>query len=44
VSRDVTFEEEVYFRRSRGSHMEIDSEIQEERVSSPLALQQFKGI
>jgi hypothetical protein len=27
VSRDVTFEEEVAFRRSRGSHMEIDSVI-----------------
>jgi hypothetical protein len=26
VSRDVTFEEEVVFRRYRGSHMEIDSE------------------
>jgi hypothetical protein len=26
VSRGVTFEEEVAFRRSRGSHMEIDSE------------------
>jgi hypothetical protein len=24
VSRDVTFEEEVSFKRSRGSHMEID--------------------
>jgi hypothetical protein len=35
VSRDVTFEEEVAFRRSRGSHMEIDSERQEEMVSSP---------
>jgi transposase InsO family protein len=35
VSRDVSFEEEVAFRRSRGSHMEIDSERQEEMVSSP---------
>jgi hypothetical protein len=35
VSRDVTFEEEVAFRRSRGSHMEIDSERQEEMVPSP---------
>jgi hypothetical protein len=26
VSRDVTFDEEVAFRRSRESHMEIDSE------------------
>jgi hypothetical protein len=34
VSRDVTFEE-VSFRRSRGSHMEIDSERQEEMVPSP---------
>jgi hypothetical protein len=24
VSRDVTFEEEVSFKKSRGSHMEID--------------------
>jgi hypothetical protein len=29
VSRDVTFDEEVTFRRSRESHMEIDSEEQE---------------
>jgi hypothetical protein len=35
VRRDVTFEEEVAFRRSRGSHMEIDSERQEEMVPSP---------
>jgi hypothetical protein len=35
VNKDVTFEEEVAFRRSRGSHMEIDSERQEEMVSSP---------
>jgi hypothetical protein len=35
VSRDVTFEEEVAFRRSRGSHMEIDSERQEKMVRSP---------
>jgi hypothetical protein len=34
VSRDVSFEE-VAFRRSRGSHMEIDSEKQEKMVSSP---------
>jgi hypothetical protein len=26
VSRDVTFEEEVPFKRYRGSHMKIDSE------------------
>jgi hypothetical protein len=35
VSRDVSFEEEVAFRRSRGSHMQIDSKRQEEMVSSP---------
>jgi hypothetical protein len=35
VSRDVTFEEEVAFKRSRGSHMEIDSERLEEMVPSP---------
>jgi hypothetical protein len=35
VSRDVSFEEEVALRRSRGSHMEIDSEKHEEMVSSP---------
>jgi hypothetical protein len=35
VRRYVTFEEEVSFRRSRGSHMEIDSERQEEMVPSP---------
>jgi hypothetical protein len=35
VSRDVTFEEEVAFRRSKGSHMEIDSERHEEMVPSP---------
>jgi hypothetical protein len=35
VSGDVSFEEEVSFRRSRGSHMEIDSERHEEMVSSP---------
>jgi hypothetical protein len=35
VRRDVTFEEEVSFRRSRGSYMEIDSERQEEMVPSP---------
>jgi hypothetical protein len=35
VSRDVTFEEEVSFRRSRGSHMDIDSERHEEMVPSP---------
>jgi hypothetical protein len=34
VSRDVIFEEEVDFRRSRVSHMEIDSERQEEMVPS----------
>jgi hypothetical protein len=35
VSKDVAFEEEVAFRRSRGSHMEIDSERQEEIVPFP---------
>ena len=35
VSRDVTFEEEVAFMRSRGSHMDIDSEKEEEMVHSP---------
>jgi hypothetical protein len=34
VSKHVSFEEEVDFRRSRGSHMETDSERQEEMVSS----------
>ena len=35
MSRDVTFEEEVSFRRTRGSHMDINSERQEEMVPSP---------
>jgi hypothetical protein len=35
VSKDVTFKEEVAFRRSRGYHMEIDSKRQEEMVPSP---------
>jgi hypothetical protein len=35
VSRDVTFEEEIAFRRSRESQMEIDSEKNEETVPSP---------
>jgi hypothetical protein len=35
VSRDVTFEEEVEVGRSRGSHMDIDSERREEMVPSP---------
>jgi hypothetical protein len=43
VSRDVTFEEEVTFRRSRGSHMDIDSERKEDMVISPLTLQKFRG-
>jgi hypothetical protein len=34
VSMDVSFEEEVAFRRSRGSHIDIDGERQEEMVSS----------
>jgi hypothetical protein len=35
VSRDVIFEEDVSFKRYRGSHMEIDSERQKEKVPSP---------
>ena len=35
VRRDVTFEEELAFRRSRESQMEIDSEKNEETVPSP---------
>jgi uncharacterized membrane protein YvbJ len=35
VSRDVTFEEEIAFRRSKESHMEIDSEKKKETVPSP---------
>jgi hypothetical protein len=35
VSRDVTFKEEVAIKRSRGSHMEIDSEKHEEMVHYP---------
>jgi hypothetical protein len=35
VSRDVTFEEEIAFRRSKESQMEIDSEKKEETVPSP---------
>jgi hypothetical protein len=35
VSRDVTFEEEVAFMRSRGSHMDIDSDKEEEMAHSP---------
>jgi hypothetical protein len=35
VSRDVTFEEEIAFRRSRESWMEIDSEKKEETIPSP---------
>jgi hypothetical protein len=34
VSRDVTFEEEISFRRSRESQMEIDSEKKEETIPS----------
>jgi hypothetical protein len=34
VSRDVTFEEEISFRRSRESHMEIESE-KDETTPSP---------
>jgi hypothetical protein len=35
VSRDISFEKEVAFKRSRRSNMQIDSERQEEMVSSP---------
>jgi hypothetical protein len=35
VRRDVTFEEEVSFSKYRGSHMEIDSEIQGDIFPSP---------
>jgi hypothetical protein len=35
VSGDITFEEEVSIRKSRGSHMEIDSERHEKMVPSP---------
>jgi hypothetical protein len=35
VRKDVTFEEEVAFKRSRGYHMEIDSERHEEMASYP---------
>jgi hypothetical protein len=35
VSKDVTFEEEVAFMRSRGSHMDIDSDKQDKMVPSP---------
>jgi hypothetical protein len=34
MSRDVYFKEEVASRISRGSHMEIDSERQEDMVST----------
>jgi hypothetical protein len=35
VSQDVSFKEEVAFRKSRRSHIKIDSEREEEMVSSP---------
>jgi hypothetical protein len=35
VSRDITFEEEIAFQRSRESHMEIVSEKKEETIPSP---------
>jgi transposase InsO family protein len=35
VNRDVTFEEEIAFRRSRESYMDIDSEKKEEIIPSP---------
>jgi hypothetical protein len=44
VSRDVTFEEEIAFRRSRESHMEIDSEKKEETIPSPPSFVQREKI
>jgi hypothetical protein len=44
VSRDVTFEEEIAFRRSRESHMEIDSEKKEETVPSPPSIVQRETV
>jgi hypothetical protein len=35
VNRDVSFEEEVSFRKSRRSHIETGNEREEEMVSSP---------
>jgi hypothetical protein len=35
VSRDVTFEEEITFKLSIESHMEIDNEKKEETIPSP---------
>jgi hypothetical protein len=35
VRRDASFEEEVAFMRSRGYHLDIDSEKQEEVVPCP---------
>jgi hypothetical protein len=35
VSRDIYFEEEVAFRKSRRSHIETNNEREEEMVSSP---------
>jgi len=35
MCRDVSFEKEVAFSKSRGSHMQIHNETQEEMVSSP---------
>jgi hypothetical protein len=35
VNTNVTFEEEISFRRSRGSQMDIDSEKKEETIPSP---------
>jgi hypothetical protein len=43
VSRDVTFEEEVAFRRSRGSHMEIDSENRKRWSFSPSPFNSSEG-
>jgi hypothetical protein len=44
VSRDVTFEEEIAFRRSKESHMEIENEKNEETIPSPPLAVQRKTI
>jgi hypothetical protein len=35
VNKDVTFEEEIAFRRSKESHMDINNEKKEETIPSP---------
>jgi hypothetical protein len=44
VSRDVTFEEEIAFRRSKESQMEIDNEKKEETIPSPPSVVQRETI